>query len=231
MSTNFEKRKRNLLLGVLGCALFMVGDWLLDMKGAGNVSIGFVESNWVNMSMWRFEVSILLGALGTPLYWCAAREMIAIFAERCGKSKMDSTMQRVFSVGAASAVLSWVFIHIMCCMLPVIFKCTYAVFPDTEAVTGVVNHLATYITVPFFAYFIAADGCLSVAWIYMMWNRKIDCSRWAVLCCPLFTLVLAHIVNYIPVLDQLTGAFESMGHLLMLGTVWLCENKVHRVRQ
>ena len=222
MSINFEKRNCKLLLGILGCILFMVGDWLLDMKGAGNVSMGFVESNWVNMSMWRFEASILLGALGTPLYWCAAREMTAIFAERCGKSKMERTMQRVFSVGVAAAVLSWVFIHIMCCMLPVIFKCTYAVFPDAEAVTGVVNRLAAYIAVPFFAYFIVSDGCLSMAWIYMAWNRKIDCSRWTILCCPLFTLVLAHIVNYIPVLDQLTGAFESMGHLLMLVTVLFC---------
>ena len=180
--------------------------------------------------MWRFAGSILLGALGTPLYWCAAKEIIAVFEERCGQSKMERAMQRVFSIGVAAAALSWVFIHIMCCMLPVIFKCTYAVFPDVEAVTGVVNNLSTYFVVPFFAYFIVSDGCLSVAWIYMAWRRKIDCSRWAILCCPLFTLLLAHVVAYIPLLNQLSGAFESMGHLLMLGTVWHCVRKGQGVR-
>ena len=61
-----KKRKRNLILGILAMILCMVGDWLLDVKGSGNVTYGIVESNWINMSMWRFQVSILIGSLIVP---------------------------------------------------------------------------------------------------------------------------------------------------------------------
>ena len=61
-----EKQKRAMLAGIAAMALFMIGDWLLDVKGSGNKEVGlFVNSNWPAMSMWRFEVSILLAAAAT----------------------------------------------------------------------------------------------------------------------------------------------------------------------
>ena len=106
MDKSRNKRDFNLWLGLLGCVLFMIGDWFLDIKGSGNITKGLVESNWVNMSMWRFEVSILLGALGTPLYWFAAKEIIAILKQLPSKDMWTRRMEKIYLLGTFSAVLS-----------------------------------------------------------------------------------------------------------------------------
>ena len=35
-----KKNKRAIVLGIVSMALFMIGDWLLDVKGSGNEEIG-----------------------------------------------------------------------------------------------------------------------------------------------------------------------------------------------
>ncbi len=59
-------------LGFLGGLLTAVGDLLLDLKGRGNKKLGrygFMESAWDTMAAWRFKASILLAAVGVPLYF------------------------------------------------------------------------------------------------------------------------------------------------------------------
>lgn len=64
-----KKDKKALFAGMISMTLFMIGDWLLDVKGSGNQEVGiFVNSNWTTMSMWRFEISILLATVAMPLY-------------------------------------------------------------------------------------------------------------------------------------------------------------------
>ena len=63
----------NIIFGILGIAggiLCAVGDMLLDLKGKGNRKLGTsvnIDSNWLNMSYWRFGASILVAFLGGAL--------------------------------------------------------------------------------------------------------------------------------------------------------------------
>lgn len=62
------RRKHALFLGIVGNVLYMIGDWLIDAFGPGNVEVGLLgESNWVSMPMWRFDASLLLGAAASVL--------------------------------------------------------------------------------------------------------------------------------------------------------------------
>ena len=219
-------RKKHLAIGIFAMGICMIADWLLDMKDSGNVTKDFVESNWVNMSMWRFEVSLLIGAVVVPLYWVSAKEMLIMFDEGCKKQqKMDRLMEKIFRIGVLSAAFSWVFIHIECCMLPIMFKCMKSSMVSTAVATEIVNNTAMYIMIPFSIYFLLADGCISIGWIYMAWNKKIGIKRWQIICCPLFTLILSAILDMVPVLNQITGAFETMGHFLMLIVMFTVTNK------
>ncbi len=59
-------------LGLLGGLLTAAGDLLLDLKGRDNKKLGrygFIESAWDTMAAWRFKASILLAAVGVPLYF------------------------------------------------------------------------------------------------------------------------------------------------------------------
>ncbi len=212
-----SKLTNRLILGIFSFILFMIGDWLLDMKGAGNVTTGIVESNWVFMSMWRFEASILLAAVAMPIYWVGIHAAKEIVAEGLKNgTKWDKRMSKMFCVGANAGLISFLFIHVMCCLFPIVFKCIYTEMGDSLMSTKLVNQLATYIMLPFAAYYVVADGCISVSWIYMAWTGKLKLKKWQVLFCPLFTLLIGFVFNLIPVLKLITGAFESLGTLLIM---------------
>lgn len=68
------RRKQALFLGIVGNVLYMIGDWLIDAFGPGNVEVGLLgESNWVSMPMRRFDASLLLGAAASVrMIWLGA---------------------------------------------------------------------------------------------------------------------------------------------------------------
>ncbi|MCD7822508.1 MAG: hypothetical protein LUG86_00560 [Oscillospiraceae bacterium] len=218
--TGIQKKREltnRLILGIFAFILFMIGDWLLDMKSVGNVTTGIVESDWVSMSMWRFEASILLAAAAMPFYWVGIHAAKEIVTEglRNG-TKWDKRMSKMFCIGANAGLISFLFIHIMCCLFPIVFKCIYAETGDSLMATNLVNRSAAYIMLPFAAYYAVADGCISAGWIYMAWTGKLKLKKWQVLFCPLCTLLIGFVFNLIPVLKLITGAFESLGTLLIM---------------
>lgn len=211
-----EKQARSLRLGVLGMVLCMAADWLLDVKPAGNVRDMVVESGWTEMSMWRFETSILIAAAIIPLFWLGVREMKALLRARC-QTAGDRRMSRLFDAGAMAGVMGFLFIHIMCCLLPIIFKCAYAAGIDYAAASALTNRVALYVYAPFFAYYLAADLGMSAAWVYFVCRGRLALPKWAALCCPLAALVLTEAFHAVPwPIGQIGVAFETMGHALMM---------------
>ena len=88
-----KKDKKALFAGMISMTLFMIGDWLLDVKGSGNQEVGiFVNSNWTTMSMWRFEISILLATVAMPLYWIALKKLRNIVSDVCEKKSEGKAM-------------------------------------------------------------------------------------------------------------------------------------------
>lgn len=211
-----RKQKRGLRLGVLGMVLCMVADWLLDVMPAGNVSNVLVESGWVEMSMWRFEASILLAAAIIPLFWLGIREMKELLRNRC-QTEGDRKMSRLFDAGTMAGVMSFLFVHIMCCLMPVIFKCASAAGMDFAAASALTNRVGVYIYVPFFAYYLAADLSVSIAWIYFALKGRLGLPKWAALCCPAVTLVFGQLFHLLPwPVGEIGAAFETLGYVLLM---------------
>lgn len=211
-----EKQKRNLRLGVLGMGLCMVADWLLDAKPAGSVSDMVVESGWLDMSMWRFEASILIVAAILPLFWLGIREMKALLKARC-QTGGDRKMSCLFDIGAMAGTMGFLFIHIMCCFVAIIFKCAYAAGMDFAAASALTNTMAMYMYIPFFVYYFVADLSVSIAWIYFVLKGRLGLSKWVALCCPIVTLLLAELFHYVPwPVSQIGVAFETMGYVLLM---------------
>lgn len=219
-----RKRKRSLRLGVLGMVLCMAADWLLDIMPPGNVSNVLVESGWVEMSMWRFEASILIAAAIIPLFWLGIREMKALLRNRC-QTEGDRKMSRLFDAGAMAGVMSFLFVHIMCCLMPVIFKCASAAGMDFAAASALTNQVGVYIYVPFFVYYLAADLSVSIAWIYFALKGRLGLSSWVALCCPVVTLILGQLFHLLPwPVGEIGVAFETMGYVLLMAIgLRLCE--------
>lgn len=72
-------------------------------------------------------------------------------------------MSRLFDIGAMAGVMGFLFIHIMCCLMPIILKCASAAGMDFAAASTLTNQVAIYIYAPFFAYCLAADLSVSAA--------------------------------------------------------------------
>ena len=67
-----------------------------------------------------------------------------------------------------------------------------------------------------FVYLISDIG-VSIAWYYMILKRKLNLGKWALVCCPLSTLIIDFPLKAIPLqfFKDFTVAFESLGWLLM----------------
>lgn len=216
-----EKKKKSMLFGIVSMALFMIGDWLLDVKGSGNKEIGlFVNSNWTKMSMWRFEASILLAAAAMPLLWISIRELRHMVEDVCDRNSYGNAptiMKRLFGVSSAACLISVLFIHIMCCLMPIIFKGAYGLENTFEQAAGITNKVGTYILVPFMLYYLVTDIGMSVVMVYLILTKRFSLPKWMLFFNPAGGLLLCGIMGEIPVVwcNDIAVAFESMGHLLM----------------
>lgn len=205
------KYKKYALAGILGTILFMIGDWLLDVKPASNITNGFVESGWLQMSMWRFEASILLGAVAVPLWFLG---LISVGKAIKEKSKRAGDF---YLFGAVVGSLGGLLIHTFCNFLPVIFKIIYKNNGDSVLTTGMVNDMANYIIVPFAVYFAILELFTAIPFMYAILSGKLKISKWKAFCNPIVTILLSEVMNKIPFypVNAVTGAMESLGHLLM----------------
>lgn len=215
-----KKDKRALIAGMISMALFMIGDWLLDVKGSGNQEVGiFVNSNWTTMSMWRFEISILLATVAMPLYWIALKKLRSIVSDVCEKKSEGKAMavKHLFDISSAAGLVSVLFIHIMCCLMPIIFKVSYEAGNTFDQAADITNKIGTYILIPFMIYYLIMDIGMSVVMIYLIVTKRFALPKWMVCFNPVGGLLLCEILARIPVtfFNDLSVAFESMGHLLM----------------
>ena len=66
-----SKEKRALIAGMIGCFLYVIGDFLFAAIGKNQSadSIGLmVKVAYLDMATWRMVLSIICGVLGTALY-------------------------------------------------------------------------------------------------------------------------------------------------------------------
>ena len=65
--------------------------------------------------------------------------------------------------------------------------------------------------------YLICDLGVSIAWYYIILKKKLDLKRWAIICCPLSSILIDFMLKMIPLqfFKDFTVAFESLGWLLM----------------
>lgn len=219
MKNENSARIRNLILGAVGMVLFMCGDWLLDAAGAGDVEVGLaVHSNWVNMSTWRFVASTVIALVAIFPVWLAAKEAMNISTEVTRKDLRSSRFwNKTFQWGQVILVAFGMGFHIILCMFPLFFKQAIASGATVDFATQTVNDTAFLVVIPLMILYIICDVGISIAWYYLVLKKELKLGKWALLCCPLSTLIIDFPLKMIPLqfFKDFTVAFESLGWFLM----------------
>lgn len=136
--------------GVLGGCLCGIGDVLLDWKGKGNVKSGpsgMIDSNWLRMGAWRFRASILLAAVGVPLYLLGFLGMSRQLAQ---SSPILGELFLIFAVIGSSGGL---FIHGLVCCFPLISQVLAKMRIADEVLEQLVDTIFQAIKIPFVVLF------------------------------------------------------------------------------
>ena len=214
-----RKGKRYMLIGFVSMLFFMVADWLLDVMGAGNEEIGvLVNSNWSQMAIWRFEASIVIASVAMPFYWLGIREFRKIIGKKCeGESGICRGMGWLFGISSMAGVIGFLYMHVMCCLFPIIFKIVDGTVQNVEVSAEITNQIGNYVYPSFFTYYIIADLGITIALIYFIMKGKLNVPKIAVLCNPVAGVVLSMVLEVVPiaVLHDVKVAFESMGYVFM----------------
>lgn len=149
------------------------------------------------------------------------------------QTKHSARMHKIFRVGSMSCVLSCLFIHIMCCLMPIICKTVFAYQGDFQMAADITNEIGIYIIAPFMVYYLVADVGISIATGYLVISQRLKVPKWMVVFNPLGGLVLCEILTSIPYdwCHDLAAATESFGHLLMFAVglyAVKCSNKMQQ---
>lgn len=135
-------------LGLLGGVLTATGDVLLDLKGAGNATLGkykFIESAWDRMAAGRFRASILLAAVGVPLYFLGLTSL--------AMQMTNDAFALVFWIVCMTGATGGFFIHALTCLFPILYKKLMDNHSFTEA-EAILNVGYEAVKIPFFVQFI-----------------------------------------------------------------------------
>lgn len=150
------------ILGFAGGLLCAVGDILFDLKGKGNVKSGpasILDSNWMKMPEWRFRASILMAALGVPLY------LLGFIGMSRQLSIGNSALGTAFLVFAAIGSCGGFFIHAMVCCFPIMRKSLTKSGVDDNAQYEMFGKVFNAIKIPFIAMFCSLVVATSVVLI------------------------------------------------------------------
>lgn len=110
-----SKERRALIAGMIGCFLYVIGDFLFAAIGKSQSadSIGLmVKVAYLDMATWRMVVSIICGVLGTALYYIGFYQMWKLLRQHCTEPKQQKWV-KVFRVAYLTGTVCWGYVHAM----------------------------------------------------------------------------------------------------------------------
>jgi hypothetical protein len=110
-----NKSKRLLIIGIIGCLLYVIGDFLFAATGKGQTteSIGFmVRVAYLEMGTWRMVASILCGFVGTLLYYMGFHRMYGLLNIHITGDK-DRKWLKLFRIAYVTGTVAWAYVHAM----------------------------------------------------------------------------------------------------------------------
>ncbi len=224
-----EKYRRLLIIGIIGCLLFVLGDFLFAATGKGQTteSIGsfMVRIAYLEMGTWRMVLSILCGFVGTMMYYMGFHCMYGLLkkhVENLGDQKNQKWV-RMFRVAYVTGTVAWAYVHAMFMTVALIFKYVYQSYGDMQTAADIANKVFYANAAPMLIAYILCDLGLAVIMIVLVWRRVIPLKSTgtkiaATLCNPiLMPGVIGNLFVLLPwPLNQLDHGTESLGHALVL---------------
>ena len=229
-----EKTKRLLIIGIIGCLLYVIGDFLFAATGKGQTteSIGFmVRVVYLEMGTWRMVASILCGFVGTLLYYMGFHRMYGLLKIHVTEDR-DWKWVRLFRVAYVTGTVAWVYVHAMFMNVALIFRYVWQSCGDMQTAADIANRVFYANAAPMLIAFILCDLGLTVVMIVMVWKKIVPLKSTlarilATLCNPLMMPgIVGNLFTLLPwPLNQLDHGTESFGHalVLLLGLILLRE--------
>ena len=119
-----SKEKRALIAGMIGCLLYVIGDFLFAATGKSQSteSIGLmVKVAYLDMATWRMVVSIICGVLGTALYYIGFHQMWKLLKQRLTQPKQQKWV-KLFQIAYLTGTVCWGYVHAMFMNVALIFS-------------------------------------------------------------------------------------------------------------
>lgn len=227
-----DNSKRLLILGIAGCLLYVVGDFLFAATGKYQTtdSIGLmVRVAYLDMGTWRMVASILCGFIGTFLYYMGFHRMHALLKRHIAAPEGQKWV-RLFRVAYVTGTVSWAYVHAMFMNVALVFKFVVQGYGDMQAAADIANRVFYANAAPMLIAFLLCDGVFTVVMPVLIWKKYLPLKGTgtrvlATLCGPLFCAgIIGNLFTLLPwPLNQLDHGTESLGHalILVLGLVLL----------
>ena len=229
-----EKTRNLLIVGIAGCLLYVIGDFLYAATGNGQTTetIGlFTKIAYLDMATWRMWASILCGFAGTILYYMGFHQMYGLLKTHVTEPKHQIWV-KLFHAAYIMGTVAWAWVHAMFMTNALIFKYVYQAYGKMQTAADIANRVL-YANAPgmIIAYVICDIG-LTVTMITMVWKkiiplRNVGARILASFCNPIMLPgVVGNLVALLPwPINQLDHGTESFGHalVLMLGLILLKE--------
>ncbi len=210
---------KNLLIGVFGACLLAVSGWLTGALGDGNVKNGLIMKNWAKMPAWRFELSMILAAVGSMALSVGMTSMSYIIKLiRRRKVLFDSKVSTVFSFGALTTSVASFFIVVIYNILPLLYKSLYESTLMEADLIDVVEGIFYYVAIPFYFFFAISIIAVSFGFIYFILEGRMKVNKVYILLNPLAFLGIGKLLKYVSiyhVADFSTGMI-GLGYAMML---------------
>ena len=222
---NVNKERKALVAGMIGCLLYVIGDFLFAAIGKNQSadSIGLmVKVAYLDMATWRMVVSIICGVVGTALYYIGFHQMWKLLKLHLTQPKQQKWV-RMFQLAYLTGTVCWGYVHAMFMNVALIFKFTFEKYGDMQAAAEIANKVFYCNAAPLIAAYILCDVLLSVVLIVMIWKKMLPLKTTvqrvlASFCNPIaFAGIVGNLFTLLPwPLNQIDHGTESAGHLLVL---------------
>ena len=164
-----------MLLGIAGCLLYVIGDFLFAATGPGQSTetIGlFTRVAYLDMAEWRMWASILCGFVGSLLYYMGFHQMYGLLDARVTEPR-DRIWVRLFKVAYITGTVAWTWTHAMFMTDALIFKHVFDAYGDMQSAADIANRVF-YANAPgMAAAYILCDVGLTITMIALVWKRII----------------------------------------------------------
>ena len=220
MQFTSQKLKIYALLGVVGGALFMIGDCLIYCyEGLGASG---VQPLWAEMPEWRFVISAILGFIGMALMLPAGVSVYRMIADCCGKAC------RILAVLYLIGVASTGYLHFsLGSLMPLTYISVLSEGGTAELAANSAQRWSEFVFLPN----IVLIGFLCIGYVlhfYVVISGKSTLTRWFCLVGPVGAFALGMLWKVIfagTAAEGAYGACESLGEGLIFLTAFFYHNK------